>query len=272
LFQSNKKDRENLLKAELASHQDNLAALAAKLFTLDIKSVDETYISAICESYIMDGKYKEASDFANSAFKYMPNNAVAVFYHRLTTGAADPNSFSKTRRNQIEEAALKENPDLFERSMDLGVFYRRNNELDKAAEQFKNALGDYLTSDRPEDKNIQNEKIIQQKKAAADYLFNIVLEQKDLQFAAQIRDAAKKKDLDGCEGMLYSARLAAAKNDPEALTFFSECLKKRPVFSYGYLLRSGVYAALGDEKAAIDDAHKAASINPVDGTIAKKFG
>jgi len=271
LVPKEQKDRTDLLKAELASHQDNLADLAAKLYAADVKLADETYISTICENYIFDGKYKEASAFADMSAKYMPNNVVALFYKRLTSDVTDANSFSSTRRKGVEEAVLKEVPDPFERAINLGVFYRKNNDLSKAAEQFKIAIGDYLTSEQTADKSIQNEKIIQQKKAAVDYLFNIALEQKDWQIASQIRESAKRKDIDGCEGMLYTARLAASQKDPKALEFFNDCLKKRPVFSYGYLLRSNVYAALGDEKAAIDDAQKAVLINPVDGIIAKNL-
>ncbi|MHC4603618.1 MAG: tetratricopeptide repeat protein, partial [Planctomycetota bacterium] len=55
----------------------------------------------------------------------------------------------------------------------------------------------------------------------------------------------------------------------DALARLEECLNQRPVFSHGFMLRSNVNAILGNEPASIEDARNAASLNPLDGTIAK---
>ena len=89
--------------------------------------------------------------------------------------------------------------------------------------------------------------------------------------ANDIQTVAKRKNLDGCDGAFYAARFAAAKKDSSALPLFNDCLEKKPIFSYGYLLRSNVRAALGDEKGAIEDAKKAVLQNRQDGTIAKNL-
>ncbi len=83
-------------------------------------------------------------------------------------------------------------------------------------------------------------------------------------------EVAKRDNLDDCGGHLFAARLAFAKKDYDgALSHLDECLKQRPIFSYGYVLRSDVKAALGKEQESIEDARKASELNPMDALVAK---
>jgi predicted Zn-dependent protease len=105
-----------------------------------------------------------------------------------------------------------------------------------------------------------------------DYLFITALEMKDWELAEQLAEAGRRENLDDCEGQFFAARLAMTKGEYEkVLARLEECLKQRPVFSQAFVLRSNANAALGNEYASIEDAKKAASLNPSDGTIAKQL-
>ena len=68
----------------------------------------------------------------------------------------------------------------------------------------------------------------------------------------------------------FAARLAESKGDyKEALARLNECLEQRPVFSYGFMRRSVVNMALGNDLVAVEDARKAFSLNFMDGMISK---
>jgi len=99
---------------------------------------------------------------------------------------------------------------------------------------------------------------------------DIALATEDWKLAEQITDTIRRDNLDNFHGQIDEARLAMAKGEFEdALAKIDECLRQRPVFSYAYMLRSGINASLGNEHASMEDIRKAASLNPLDGTIAK---
>lgn len=261
--------KENMLKNDLAGFNDTLGELVAKLSRISATSVAEPYVSVVCENYLANGKIKEAKELADMLVKNAPDNITARFYQRLLS-EPNPDKLSIEKRGEIEEQTYKNITEPLDRAMNLGMFYKRNNELPKATEQFKIVLGDYLQTDVAIDK-LRNEKTFFQKMAAVDYLFNAALQTQDWQLAADIQAAAKRKNLDDCEGKFYAARLAIAKKDKPALSLLDDCLKQRPIFSYCYLLRSNVRSTMGNEKEAIDDAKKAVAQNPKDGIIAKNL-
>ena len=105
---------------------------------------------------------------------------------------------------------------------------------------------------------------------AAGYLFDVARHQENWPLAGEMVETAKRESLDDCGGHLFAARLAVAKKEYEgALSHLDECLKLRPIFSYGYVLRSEVKAALGKEQESIEDARKASDLNPMDPLVAK---
>jgi len=98
------------------------------------------------------------------------------------------------------------------------------------------------------------------------------LYQKDLQLAGQIGELARRQNVDGCEGGIFSARLAIAqKKYTDALTRLNECLEQKPIYSHAYMLRSNVNYALGNKIAAIEDGSKAMSLNPLNASFAKRY-
>ncbi|MBA7645123.1 hypothetical protein ES703_52876 [subsurface metagenome] len=155
--------------------------------------------------------------------------------------------------------------------MQLGLFYHRYRELDKAADEFEKVFSSSVARDAyREKKNTQHDIRDLQYEIAVRYLFEIALGKKDWELAEEIVETVRRENIDRCDGHFFAARAAMAKEEyKDALGRLDECLRQRPVFSHGFMLRSNVNAILGKEHSSIEDARKAASLNPLDGTIAK---
>lgn len=262
--------------AELKSYRDALAGLVRKLLPIEPNSVEEASVVAVCNNYIVEGEVSEAKELVDRFLEYFPANVTAMFYKQILS-EPEPNKVSQQRRKEIEEQVLLGIDNPIERSLQLGVFYYRNDELDKATGEFKKLFEVVPTDATERQEGIveglaleKTEEIKDSRRFAASYLFDIALGAKDLELAGQIAEAARRENFDDCEGRFFAARLAVAKEQhKDALARLEECLKQRPVFSHGFALRSRVNAVLGNEHASIEDARKAASLNPLDGTIAK---
>ena len=242
---------------------------AAKLAKLSPGSVGESSLAIVCEGLITNGKTAQAKELVDIMLKNSPANITANFFKGVLS-EPQPDKIDASKRRQIEEQVYKNLPDPSERALRLGIFYNKTNDPTKAVEQFKIVLGDFLKTSPAADKLLDN-KVRQQKEIAVGSLFDIAIKQQDLKIASEITDAAKTKNLDRCDGILFAARLAAARKEKAALSLFDDCLKQRPVFSYGYLFRSNMRSALNDENGAIEDARKAMTLNPLDGVIAKNL-
>lgn len=267
--------------AELKSYNLLKAELVEKLLLMEPNSVGEASVATVCNNYIAEGKTKQAKDLVNRFLQYFPANITALFYKQILS-EPEPRRVSQQRRKEIEKQILSSIADPMEKSMRLGVFYRGNGELNKAAEEFKKVLGARLVGGREiealqEDAVErpvfdQTEEIVDSQRLAVDYLFGIALGMKDWELAEQIVETAQRENLDACGGQFFAAHLAIAKGEYEkALAGLEECLRQRPIFSQAFILRSNANAALGNEHASIEDAQKAASLNPFDKTIAKQL-
>ena len=259
-----------LMTAELSDYGSARNKLVSILLEIEPNSVAEDSVAVVCDSYISRGKFKQAEAMVNRFLEYFPDSTMALFYKQILS-EPKPRSISLQRRKEIEEQVLSNIADPIRRAVNLGAFYRRNNELEKAAEEFKKALGSRLRgSDEGNPTKVGTEEMTNLQRLAASHLFDLALEAKDWELAAQIADLARRENLDACEGNLFAARLAVAKGEyKDALARLNESLKQRPVFSHAFMLRSNVNAALGNEYASIEDAQKAVSLNPSDGDIAK---
>ena len=72
-------------------------------------------------------------------------------------------------------------------------------------------------------------------------LFDIALEKKNWEIADKIVQTARQENYDDCSGDFFAARAALAKGQYEtALASIDSALSQRPVFGYGYLLRSRI--------------------------------
>ena len=262
---------DELMIAELKGYTDTSVELAVKLLPVEPNSIKMTLIAAICETYIKEGETNKAIALIDQFLEYFPDNVTILFYKRLLS-EPEPAKVSQERRSEIKKEVLSSIDDPIRRAVNLGLFYRGNDEPNEAAEEFEKVLkiGTRLDSEVEESAFDQAGETTGLQRLAAGHLFEIALGKKDWEQAEQVGDVARYKNFDDCEGTFFSARLALVKEDYEsALAMVNECLKQRPVFSHGFLLRSNVYAALGNAHASIEDAQRAAFLNPIDGDIVK---
>jgi tetratricopeptide (TPR) repeat protein len=264
-------DSVQLMTTELKDYSDELAELVEKLLPIEPNAIEQARLAAICKYYISEGKTSQASNLVNRYLGYFPDSKTGLFYKRILS-EPEPDKVSEQRRRQIEKEVLLSIADPATRAMELGAFYHRQGQLDKAAAEFKKVLGidvspeDIVARPAPE----QTEKIADLQRAAAGYLFETALEKENWELAAEVAEAGRRENIDDCEGNFFAARFAMAKKQYKvALTRIDECLRQRPVFSHGFIVRGNINAALGNEQVSIEDAQKAASLNPLDGTIAK---
>ena len=282
---------EGSMTAELESHMDTLTELVEKLLPVEPNSVGQAYVVTICNNYVTQGKTSKARDLADRFLEYFPDDITVLFYKKLFS-EPDPDKVSQQTRNEIEKSILLDIADPVRRSMSLGMFYERNNDTDNATKEFKKVIAPFLgaavstagPADTPsQEPNAKAERIIESpqsetqdtvfgepQRLAAEYLLNITIRTENWELAEQIVNLARQENIDDCEGNFFAARLAVAKEEyKDALARINECLRQKPVFSRGLMLRSNINAALGNEHASIEDARMAASMNPLDGAIAK---
>jgi len=248
---------------ELKSYRQLEAELLGKLLLIEPNSVEQASVIGVCGNYIAQGQASRAKSLVSSFLEYFPNNAAVLVYKKLLS-EPDPARISQQRRKEIEEQVLSSIADPIRRATQLGIFYRGYNEPEKAARQLNRAI-EIGTSER-----VSEGSAFEQMKFAASYLLEVALATKDWELAEQITETTRRENLDNCQGQVFATRLAMAKGEFEdALAEIDKCLKQRPVFSYAYMLRSDINASLGNEHASMEDIRKAASLNPLDGTIAK---
>ncbi|MDD5326406.1 MAG: tetratricopeptide repeat protein [Phycisphaerae bacterium] len=256
--------------AELETNSLLRAKLIGKLLQVKPDAVGEDSVAAACDRYIAQGKSDQAKELVNRFLEHFPANTTILIYKQILS-EPEPGKISQQGRKEIEEQVLSGIPDPVEKSMKLGVFYQEHNEPNEAAEEFKKVLK-IEASQKGDEKPafVLAGDITDSQRLAVDYLFDIMLEKENWDLAKQITEAARQGNIDDCDGQFFIARLALArKKYSEALTRLDACLKQKPIFSRAFMLRSNANAVLGNEHASIEDAKKAASLNPMDKNIAK---
>lgn len=252
-----------MTQAELAGYYDTLAQLIEKILPIEPNSVSIDSAMTVFRRYVRDGKLKEAEELIDKYLEYFPDNVTALFL-KDALAEPQPDKISPERLYEIEENIRAGVADPAARAMGLGTFYRSSGEPNKAIPEFKKALETYTAAADKEITGLQRLAVIA--------LYEIALQSRDWQLAEQMTDIARRENLDGCQGDFYTARVTIGKEQwEEALTKINESLKQRPVFSYAYMLRSIVNAAIGNEYASVEDARKAQSFNPTDGAVAKRL-
>ena len=259
---------DEVLTTELNSYKNTFADLVEKLLSREPNFVRVYSVISICNNYVRQGQIERARNLVNQFLESFPDNTIALFHKQLFS-MPEPDKVSEQERMQMQENILSNIADPIAKAMSLGVFYKDNDEPKKAVEEFKKVLE--ATSVR-EGKAIETDEMINSRRFAVLYLFDIALAMENWEQTEQLIDIAQSENIDGCTGNFFDARLAVAKKEYEnALVKLDSCLKQRPVFSRGFMLRSRVHAALGTEHASIKDARKAASLSPLDGMIAKSL-
>jgi len=252
-----------VMMTELQNYREQFVSLAEKLLLTEPNSVNEMFFVYACNYCMSTGKKDRAQKLVEQYLGQFPDSTVGLFYKRML---AEPGSgtITEEKRMLMEEEVLSNITDPVKRAVNLGKFYRRNGKLDKAAVEFNKIF----KKERVE----KSEETAELWRIASSYLFEIALTTKDYKTAEQLAEVAREENLDDCGGLFYAGRLAVSREEyTAALENLNECLKERPVFSHGFLLRSNINSALGETDLAVADAQKAVQLNPQDGTIAKGF-
>ncbi|MBN1804098.1 MAG: tetratricopeptide repeat protein [Sedimentisphaerales bacterium] len=238
--------------------------LLEKLLRIEPNYVRQNSVIDICRNYIANRQPNRVENLVNKFLEHFPDDTRVQVYRQILS-EPDPVNITEQRFQEIEEQVLSNISDPVRRETQLGIFYLRRSEIEKATSNLRDAV-ETGTSQLRETEGPTFEYI----QIAASHLLDIALGAKSWELAEQIVQKTAKHNLDGCHGKIFEARLAMAKGNYEnALAAINESLKRKPVFSYAYLLRSEVNAELGNEHASMEDILKAASLNPLDGVIAK---
>ncbi len=252
------------MQKEVKNYRNAWTELVIKLLATEPNSVEESSIVSVCNNYVAEKNIAKAKDLIERCLERFPNNSTIAFYKSLLS-EPDPGNVSQERVRQIEKEVMSNIKDPERRAVGFGLFYQKNNEPNLAAEEFKKVVEPLFVGKK--DANMTDSQQV-----SLSRLFDIAIRNKDWGLAEQIVNVAQVANVDECEGKFFSARLDTEKQEyNNALAEVEECLKMRPVFSYAMLLRSTINSALGNDKMAADDAMKAASLNPLDGAIAKAF-
>jgi tetratricopeptide (TPR) repeat protein len=237
-----------------------------KLLQIKPDIIDQSSILNICRNCIAGNEIQQAQEVVKAYLSKFPDN-ISVNIYRQILSEPEPANISQQRYAEIEQQVVSGISDPVKRAVNLGIFYRRNGDNAKAIEQLNIAL-DAADSIEPNQASPELDNI----KLAASHLFDIALSTNNLDVAEKVTKIVRDKNLDGLGGLFFDARLTVAKKDLKgALAKVDECLKKRPIFSQLYMLRGSIDAALGNSYAYMEDITKAAYMNPLDGTIAKRF-
>ena len=252
------------MRSELEKYSQLEGELLEKLVSAEPNSVEEASIVSVCGNLISLGKTGQAAQLIQRFSEHRPDSPVVLVYKRILT-EPDPAKVPPERLRQIEEQGLSSIGDPARRALELGIFYRRNGELQNAIVQLRKVFDAAVPLQQ-----ISSGSAADRARLAANHLFDIALEMKNWELGEEITKAARTMNLDNCQGRIFAARLAFAKGEfKDALVRINECLKQRPIFSYAYMLRSDIYLALENEHASMEDIRKAAALNPMDGTISR---
>ena len=262
-------DAVRAMQADLYECRRRQADLIQRLVLVDPTAVDGKGLETLCTMLIAQNDAALARAVVEAFLKQSGQDVEALFCRGLLS-EPDPASCSESRRREIRLQAIRSLSDPVVRAAELGLFYEAGGQLDEAIAQWESVLdatesqtpqaaGAYLRSGPPSWRH-----------RAVGQLFDMARRKNDWTLAQRVVTAAAADNLDDCEGHLFAGRLAFARGQhAEALDHLDACLKLRPIFSYGYMFRSNVQAALGNELACLDDARKASRLNPIDPLIAR---
>jgi len=257
------------MTAELHDWRRRQAFLAERLLQMDTAEVDEDHVRQLLEALVAQGDVERARKVSALFLKRLPHAMSALFYERFLS-EPDPAACPASRREEIHVAAVRSLPDPITRATELAFFYQQERQFDEAIGQWRQVLEAAASPASEARPAYLQAGSVGPRRVAASQLLDIARHLQDWSLAEEIVQIATSDDLDDCQGHLYAGRLALAKGQyKEALPHLDECLTLRPVFSYGYMLRGNIHAALGNEHASVSDTRRAAELNPVDPLVAK---
>jgi tetratricopeptide (TPR) repeat protein len=256
------------MTVEVQNLRRRQAELMQRLLQLDPNAVAEREVIDLCAA-LLPQDVSLAKAVVEAFLPHAPNSAAALFYQGLLA-EPDPANCSAARRKAIQEGTMVRMPDLLRRSLELGAYYQQNQQWDQAVSQWRRVLEATAAQGPARTPAYLKVRQLSPRHVAASLLFDLAHERANWSLAQEMVDIAKRDDLDDCAGHLFAARLAYAQGEREtALKHLDECLKLRPIFSYGYMLRGNVRAEMGRDRESIADLRRAAELNPMDALVAK---
>ena len=249
------------IEDELNGYNDSLVEIIKQMLDEDPNEVESGYVIIVCNHYVSQDRVAEAKTFADAYLNKKDADPGMIFYSRTLN---EPNlaNITDDRRKELEQQVIGEIDDPVKRAMNMGVFYQRENDLEKAKSEF----GKVIDLDSWD----ESQEITPTQRSAISYIFEIALSTGDFERARKVANIVRHHNIDSCDGQYFGARISMAEEDyKDALLRLDDCLKKRPVFSYGYMLRSKVNSALGNDHASLEDIRKASSLNIMNGDIAR---
>ncbi|HPD45451.1 MAG TPA: tetratricopeptide repeat protein [Anaerohalosphaeraceae bacterium] len=238
------------LDADLAER----AALTESLLDQNPDEVPFQTVANVCSHYLGEKAPKKARALIEAFLAKNSDHTAARVYQRQLM-EPDPMEISAERREAILLEVLREIGDPLERNLAIGQHYLMRQQYEEAAAAYEQA------------RHVQPDN-----QSALDGLFETILAglPDRIADAEALARTARDRNLDGCNGDFYFARLALARRDyTEAMNRIEACLKVRPIYSHAFYLRSQINANLDNHEQAIADILEAASINPLDPAIAR---
>ena len=237
--------------------------------------LNESTLLFACRNFIALNDIESARRLIDIFLTHKPDNLTALFYKEYLN-EPEPANISAQKQYEIQEQVISNQSDIVERRINLAGLYIRENEYDKAAENLNKVLrveaweNEQGFFERPDFEDI--EPTHSQLQMAAGQFFSLAIGNSDWELAQKIAHIARVENLDECEGHYFSARLSFAQNNYEdAFSHIEAALNLRPIFSYGYILRSSINGALGNSTASIEDALEAVRLNPQNPDHAKRL-
>jgi tetratricopeptide (TPR) repeat protein len=257
------------IAAELRDGLHREADLMRRLLQAAPKAVEGADAARLCQMLVAQKNTSTAREIVEAFLKQSPDSPEVLPWRGLLS-EPDPLNCPQARRAELQEQAIGSIADPLRRGLELGLLYQQREQFDKAVAQWREVLKATTPPvDRDEPAYLQARQL-SPRHVAASYLFDLARHQQDWPLAEEIAKIAREDNLDDCGGYLFAARLAVAKGEnKDALSDLDECLRQRPIFSYGYMLRGNVQSMLDNERAAVDDLKKAAGLNPIDPLVAK---
>lgn len=238
-------------KLEIKQLKNQRLLLVKKIIALKPDTVPFPF--ALCVDFVRDGEIEKAKELTEEFIAASDNDTEALIF-KLMLAEPDPLNIPKERQNDIQQEVYNAIDDPFKRHILLAKLYVSQQENEKALAEYQAAV------------EISNDDF-----DAVGGVFDTALKLDDIETASGILPLARKNNFDECGGEFFSARIDIAKKlYDDALKGLDECLNKRPIFPYAFLLKSQAYAGKGDHENAVKNAVKAASINSLDGMVAKQ--
>jgi len=243
-----------LSEAQVEKLADEGVGLIEKLLQIKPDYVTVPMLTAVCNYYASKGQIEHSKQLVERFLGRFPDNTSALVY-KTQLYEPEPNNVSLERRTEIIEQVLSTTGDELRRYLNISAFYKDSNRPDEAIAQYKKVLE--IDPCNPE---------------AFLGLFDIAMKKSDFETVEQLVQTARRFNLDGCDGQYFAGRLSLIRKEfQDAVAKLSIALKERPVFSQGYLYRSVAHSFLGNDEGAVVDARRAATLNPMDGNIARRF-